>query len=221
MLALLDPSRQDIPEYAEYLGAIQRTARVVNDRFQREGWMPIDLRIADDFPGSVAAYKQYDVLLVNAIFDGLNLVAKEAPLVNERDGVLVLSENAGAHEELQRVGPVGQPLRHRGSGRRDPRCARDAGARSEPPEAVGSGPTSASTTLPSGSRDSSQISMRSRRRAARVRERALSHRRVRRSPDGGCRRQAAVAAARARTGARRDEARDRARSLPSCRRATR
>ena len=100
MLALLDPSRQDIPEYAEYLGAIQRTARVVNDRFQREGWMPIDLRIADDFPGSVAAYKQYDVLLVNAIFDGLNLVAKEAPLVNERDGVLVLSENAGAHEEL-------------------------------------------------------------------------------------------------------------------------
>jgi trehalose 6-phosphate synthase len=100
MLALLDPSRQDIPEYAEYLGAIQRGARLVNDRFQREGWTPIELRIEDDFPGSVAAYKQYDVLLVNAIFDGLNLVAKEAPLVNERDGVLVLSENAGAHAEL-------------------------------------------------------------------------------------------------------------------------
>ena len=100
MLALLDPSRQDIPEYAEYLGAIQRTARVVNDRFQSEGWTPIDLRIEDDFLASVAAYKQYDVLLVNAIFDGLNLVAKEAPLVNGRDGVLVLSENAGAHEEL-------------------------------------------------------------------------------------------------------------------------
>jgi trehalose 6-phosphate synthase len=100
MLALLDPSRQDIPEYAEYLGAIQRTARVVNDRFQREGWTPIDLRIQDDFLGSVAAYKQYDVLLVNAIFDGLNLVAKEGPLVNDRDGVLILSENAGAHEEL-------------------------------------------------------------------------------------------------------------------------
>jgi trehalose 6-phosphate synthase len=100
MLALLDPSRQDIPEYAEYLGAIQRTARVVNDRFQREGWTPIEFRIEDDFLASVAAYKQYDVLLVNAIFDGLNLVAKEAPLVNDRDGVLVLSENAGAHEEL-------------------------------------------------------------------------------------------------------------------------
>jgi trehalose 6-phosphate synthase len=73
---------------------------VVNDRFQQEGWTPIDLQIRDDFPQAVAAYKQFDVLLVNAIYDGLNLVAKEAPLVNERDGVLVLSENAGVHEEL-------------------------------------------------------------------------------------------------------------------------
>jgi trehalose 6-phosphate synthase len=100
MLALLDPSRQDIPEYAEYLGAIQRSARSTNDRFQRAGWVPIDLQIRDNFPQAVAAYKQYDALLVNAIFDGMNLVAKEAPLVNERDGVLILSENAGAHEEL-------------------------------------------------------------------------------------------------------------------------
>jgi trehalose 6-phosphate synthase len=100
LLALLDPSRQDIPEYAEYVGAIQREARRVNDRFQQGGWTPIDLQISDNFPQAVAAYKDFDVLFVNAIFDGLNLVAKEAPLVNERDGVLVLSENAGAHEEL-------------------------------------------------------------------------------------------------------------------------
>ncbi len=100
MLALLDPSRQDIPEYAEYLAAIQRAARAVNDQFQRDGWTPVDLRIEDNFPLTVAAYRQYDVLLVNAIYDGLNLVAKEGPLVNERDGVLILSENAGAHEEL-------------------------------------------------------------------------------------------------------------------------
>jgi trehalose 6-phosphate synthase len=100
MLALLDPSRQDVPEYAEYLAAIEREARRVNDRFQQNGWTPIDLQIADDFPKSVAAYKQFDVLLVNAIFDGMNLVAKEAPLINERDGVVVLSENAGAHAEL-------------------------------------------------------------------------------------------------------------------------
>jgi trehalose 6-phosphate synthase len=100
MLALLDPSRQDIPEYAEYLGAVQREARRVNDRFQQEGWLPIELVVEDDFAASVAAYKQFDVLFVNAIFDGMNLIAKEAPLVNERDGALVLSENAGAHDEL-------------------------------------------------------------------------------------------------------------------------
>jgi trehalose 6-phosphate synthase len=90
-LALLAPSRQDVPEYAEYLDAVQREAEGVDE---------IDLRIGDDFVRSVAAYKQYDVLLVNAVFDGLNLVSKEAPLVNERDGVLILSENAGSHEEL-------------------------------------------------------------------------------------------------------------------------
>jgi trehalose 6-phosphate synthase len=100
MLALLDPSRESIPEYSEYLGAIQREARRVNDRFESGDWAPIELRIEDNFAESVAAYKQFDVLLVNAIFDGMNLVAKEAPLVNRRDGVVVLSENAGAHAEL-------------------------------------------------------------------------------------------------------------------------
>jgi trehalose 6-phosphate synthase len=100
MLALLDPSRQDVPEYADYLAAIEAEAAAVNERFGTGAWRPVDLRVDDDFPRSVAAYKHYDVLLVNAVFDGMNLVAKEAPLVNERDGVVVLSENAGAHEEL-------------------------------------------------------------------------------------------------------------------------
>ena len=100
MLALLDPSRQDVPAYAAYLAAIEEEAAAVNERFGRDGWQPVDLRVADDFPLSVAGYKQYDVLLVNAVYDGLNLIAKEGPLVNERDGVLVLSENTGAYEEL-------------------------------------------------------------------------------------------------------------------------
>jgi trehalose 6-phosphate synthase len=100
MLALLDPSRQDVPEYAEYVGAVQREARRVNDRFAENGWIPIDVQIEDDFPRSVAAYKQFDVLLVNATMDGMNLVAKEAPLVNERHGVVLLSENTGAFAEL-------------------------------------------------------------------------------------------------------------------------
>jgi trehalose 6-phosphate synthase len=100
MVALLAPSRQDIPEYASYTAAIEAAAREVNERFGRDGWTPVRLDIADDFPRSVAGYKQFDVLLVNPVFDGLNLVAKEAFLVNERDGVLVLSENAGVHEQL-------------------------------------------------------------------------------------------------------------------------
>jgi trehalose 6-phosphate synthase len=89
-----------VPEYAEYLEVIKREAGRVNERFRDGAWTPIDLHVEDDFPKSVAAYKQFDVLLVNAIFDGMNLVAKEAALVNERDGVVVLSENAGAHAEL-------------------------------------------------------------------------------------------------------------------------
>jgi trehalose 6-phosphate synthase len=115
MLALLNPSRQDIPEYSEYVAAIQRTVREVNDRFRRGDWLPVDLRIVDDFVQAVAAYKQFDVLQVNSVFDGCNLVAKEGPIVNERDGVVVLSENTGAFEELEewviRVNPfdlVGQ-----------------------------------------------------------------------------------------------------------------
>jgi trehalose 6-phosphate synthase len=101
MLARLAPSRQDIPEYVDCLAAIERAARAVNDRFSRPGWSPVTLVLEDDFAASIAAYKQFDVLLVNPISDGLNLVAKEAPLVNEREGVVVLSETAGAHEELE------------------------------------------------------------------------------------------------------------------------
>jgi trehalose 6-phosphate synthase len=101
MLALLDPSRQELEEYARYLGEIEAAAVAANRRFGTAAWRPVELEVGDNFRQSVAAYKQYDVLLVNAILDGLNLVAKEAPLVNGRDGVLVLSENVGAHAELE------------------------------------------------------------------------------------------------------------------------
>ena len=74
--------------------------RSINTKHGTTNWMPIDLRMQDYFARSVAAYKQYDVLMVNAIYDGMNLIAKEAGLVNRQDGVIILSENAGAHEEL-------------------------------------------------------------------------------------------------------------------------
>jgi trehalose 6-phosphate synthase len=100
LVALLDPSRQEIPEYVDYRLATEQAAAAVNDRFGRRGWLPVRLDVRDDFPASVAAYTEYDVLLINPVMDGLNLVAKEAPLVNVRDGALVLSRQAGAYAEL-------------------------------------------------------------------------------------------------------------------------
>jgi len=99
-LALLQPSRQDVEEYVTYRERVERLVADVNTRHGTPDWMPIDLRIQDDFPTTLAAYAQYDVLLVNAIADGMNLVAKEGPILNRHDGVLVLSEYAGAFEEL-------------------------------------------------------------------------------------------------------------------------
>jgi trehalose 6-phosphate synthase len=99
-IAHLQPSRTDIPEYAEYLERIEALVAVVNHRHGTTDWMPIDLRIYENFPEAVARYKHFDLLIVNSLFDGMNLVAKEAPAVNTRDGVVMLSENTGAHEEL-------------------------------------------------------------------------------------------------------------------------
>jgi trehalose 6-phosphate synthase len=99
-IAHLQPSRQDVPEYAEYLDRIEALVAVVNHRHGTTDWMPIDLRIYENFPEAVARYKHFDLLMVNSIFDGMNLVAKEAPAVNTRDGVIMLSENTGSHEEL-------------------------------------------------------------------------------------------------------------------------
>jgi trehalose 6-phosphate synthase len=99
-IAHLMPSRTDVPEYAEYLERIEAVVAVVNHRHGSPDWMPIQLKLRDDLEEAVAAYKHYDVLIVNAMFDGMNLVAKEGPMVNERAGVSILSENTGAHEEL-------------------------------------------------------------------------------------------------------------------------
>ena len=99
-IAQLMPSRMDVPEYQEYLERIEALVAIVNHRHGTPDWMPIQLKLRDDLEEAVAAYKQYDVMIVNAMFDGMNLVAKEGPLVNERNGVSILSENTGAHEEL-------------------------------------------------------------------------------------------------------------------------
>jgi trehalose 6-phosphate synthase len=99
-LALLQPSRQDVPEYAAYVERIRATVDEVNAKHGTGDWRPIELHLENNLDLAVAAYKQFDVLMVNAMFDGMNLVAKESIVVNRRDGVLALSENTGAHDEL-------------------------------------------------------------------------------------------------------------------------
>ena len=99
-IAHMIPSRQDVPEYAEYLERIEALVAVVNHRHGTTDWMPIDLRLRENLEEAIACYKHYDLLMVNAMFDGMNLIAKEGPLVNERHGASMLSENTGAHEEL-------------------------------------------------------------------------------------------------------------------------
>jgi trehalose 6-phosphate synthase len=100
--AFLQPTRKDVPVYREYLRRVTETAELINRRLGKRGWTPIRLELKDSMRRALAAYRCFDVLLVNPIYDGMNLVAKEGVLLNRRDGVLVLSENAGAHEELGR-----------------------------------------------------------------------------------------------------------------------
>ncbi len=98
--AMLQPSRQDVPEYLGYIHDIGGTVAEINARHALPGWQPIELRLENDLPLAFAAYSVCDALMVNAVNDGMNLVAKEAVLVNTRNGVLLLSENTGAHQEL-------------------------------------------------------------------------------------------------------------------------
>jgi trehalose 6-phosphate synthase len=73
----------------------------VNARYGSSEWEPVRLLVGEDYPRAVAALQVYDVLLINAIADGMNLVAKEGPIVNRRDGVLILSERTGARQQLE------------------------------------------------------------------------------------------------------------------------
>lgn len=100
-LALLVPSRMDLAEYQEYLDDLMAIAGRVNARHGSSEWEPVRVLVGDSYPRAVAAMQLYDVLLVNAIVDGMNLIAKEGPIVNQRDGVLILSERAGARQQLE------------------------------------------------------------------------------------------------------------------------
>ena len=116
-VARLTPSRRDVPEYQAYMAACGERAQRINERFGTPSWTPVVLEVEDDFDHTLAAYTRYDVLLVNPVYDGMNLVAREAPLCNERDGALVLSRNAGAWAELAPAAITVNPWDTRGTAR--------------------------------------------------------------------------------------------------------
>ena len=101
-LVLMNPSREGLPEYRNYTEACLQAAERINARATDETGRPVVIRVEDDYAEVVAALELYDVLFVNPLIDGMNLVAKEGPLLNRSDGVLVLSTNAGAYDELGR-----------------------------------------------------------------------------------------------------------------------
>ncbi len=101
-LSLLPRSRTEIPEYRRYADRCFEAAEELNAHHGGADWTPLEIRTEEDYPAAVAAYGLYDALVVNPIFDGMNLVAMEGPLVNRRHGSLVLSVNAGAWGRLGR-----------------------------------------------------------------------------------------------------------------------
>jgi len=94
------PSRDTLADYLAYRLEVETVVDRVNDTWATPSWTPILLDLSDSFPRSVACLRRYDVLLVNPVRDGMNLVALEGPAVNERDGVLVLSREAGSWDHL-------------------------------------------------------------------------------------------------------------------------
>ncbi len=99
-LAFLVPSRQTLPIYRRYSADVMDAMQTINQKYGTEDWTPICDFCENDRTRALAAMRYYDVLLVNPIIDGMNLVAKEGPVVNQRDGVLVLSRTAGAFQQL-------------------------------------------------------------------------------------------------------------------------
>jgi len=99
-LASAYPSRHDLPEYREYTAYVQRLAAEIEDEFGTDDWRPIVLDVNDDYARSLALYRVGDVLLVNPVRDGMNLVAKEVPVLSEDGCVVVLSTEAGVADEF-------------------------------------------------------------------------------------------------------------------------
>src|SRR2546423_15197184 len=110
-LAFLVPSRQALPRYQRYNADVLKIIDEINQKYGSDDWRPIHAFCENDRTRALAAMQLYDVLLVNPIIEGMNLVAKEGPVVNKRNGVLVLSRTAGAFQQLGKAS-IPTPPKH-------------------------------------------------------------------------------------------------------------
>ncbi len=107
LLQCLVPSRGELGLYQTYADEIFEIVDSINDHYGDIEWQPVRVFYEENYPQAIAAMTLYDVLMVNPVIDGMNLVSKEGPLVNARDGVLILSETAGSYEQMaEHVLPV-------------------------------------------------------------------------------------------------------------------
>jgi trehalose 6-phosphate synthase len=95
-----NPSREDLPAYREYTARIERLAEEINDEFATDEWTPLVFDIGDDYPAALAIMRRTDVVFVNSVRDGMNLVVLEALVLSERSPVVVVSRETGAAEVL-------------------------------------------------------------------------------------------------------------------------
>ncbi|MCH7802330.1 MAG: trehalose-6-phosphate synthase, partial [Chloroflexi bacterium] len=109
-LAFLVPSRTHVRQYQRYAEEVEQQVQAVNATYGTKDWTPIHTFYENNYTQAMAGMRLYDVLMVNAVIDGMNLVAKEGPIVNKRGGVLILSESIGAYDQLREgalaVGPT-------------------------------------------------------------------------------------------------------------------
>jgi len=95
-----NPSREELAIYRDSTEAIEKLATEINDEFSTPTWTPLLVDVTDDFPAALAILRRSDVLLINSIRDGMNLVVLEGVIVSERAPAVVLSREAGAADLL-------------------------------------------------------------------------------------------------------------------------
>ncbi|WP_331275708.1 trehalose-6-phosphate synthase [Methanobacterium veterum] len=94
-------TRENVKEYRDYKTNVNNIITEINAKYSKDGWKPIVPHFDAEYSLVTAAFKNYDCLLINSINDGMNIVPKEGSIVNENDGILIISETTGAYDELK------------------------------------------------------------------------------------------------------------------------